>query len=389
VDFRFWILDLVVARNACFSALLVFLGAVPLLAAAPLLGTQPLHVVPTSVVSYRLLSMSRDEDGFIWAGSIHQAIHRYHPNTGEVESIPLPSKSTASACICAGEKVYVLGQAYPRLVIYNRTTGAFVEKEYPSPKPDVWYGTEPVAGRYLYLFDRGGAGVIKWDTTTDTGTALPWPYKTPFPTSGQYAASDNALWCSVWDMTDAQYIPLGLARLNVANDEFTGWYPFPDKDAGLAPYSDPKTTFFFPSSLKGKVIPFDFKDQQWRRFLDVPDFGKRFGFLGGATAHAGRQYFSLSTYNGTDTGCDGQPYHFVNAILEFDPATAKFNFLTLEAPDKYYQIAYMLSAGGDFFATGTNIREANGALNGNRSGEVVFWQTLKPSNRGRHGKHGK
>jgi hypothetical protein len=179
-------------------------------------------------------------------------------------------------------------------------------------------------------------------------------------------------------MTDAQYIPVGLARLDVDRDEFTGWHPFPDTDADLTPYNDPQTTFFLPNSLKGQVIPFDFKDRRWCRFLEVPDYGRRFGFLGGATAHAGRQYFSLSTYNGTDTGCDGQPYHFVNAILELDPATARFNFLALEAPDKYYQIAYMLTSGGDFFATGTNIREANGVLNGSRFGEVVFWQTLKP-----------
>jgi hypothetical protein len=274
--------------------------------------------------------------------------------------------------------VYVLGQSYPQLIIYNRTTETFVENAYPSTKPDVWYGTGPVKGRYLYLFDRGSAGVIKWDTTTETGTALPWPYETPFPTSGQYEAVDNALWCRVWDMTDAQYIPVGLARLDVDRDEFTEWHPFPDADADLAPYSDPQMTFFLPRSLKGQIIPFDFKERRWCRFLEVPEFGSRFGFLGGATAHGGRQYFSLSTYNGTDTGCDGQPYHFVNAILEFDPSTAEFNFVTLEAPDRYYQIAYMLSDGGDFFATATNISELDGTLNGSRSGEVVFWQTLKP-----------
>jgi hypothetical protein len=194
--------------------------------------------------------MSRDQDGFIWAGSIHQAIHRYDPTTGDVQSIPLPSQSTASACICAGEKVYVLGQSYPRLVIYNRTTRTFIEKEYLFSKLDVWYGTEPVGNRFLYLFDRGSAGVIKWDMTTDTGTAIPWPHQTPFPTSGQYVAADNALWCRVWDMTDAQYVPVGLARLDVGTDEFTGWYPFPDADADLTPDSDPQTTFFVGARVR-------------------------------------------------------------------------------------------------------------------------------------------
>ena len=44
----------------------------------------------------------------------------------------------------------------------------------------------------------------------------------------------------------------------------------------------------------------------------------------------------------------------------------------------YHQIAYTLSAGGDFFATGTNIREPDGTLNRDRAGEVVFWQTVRP-----------
>jgi hypothetical protein len=88
----------------------------------------------------------------------------------------------------------------------------------------------------------------------------------------------------------------------------------------------------------------------------------------------------LSTYNGTDVGCDGKPYHFCNAVLQFDPETRAFEFLTLDAgSDKYYQVAYMLSAGGEYFATGTNIQETNGTLNRDRAGEVVFWQTAAPA----------
>lgn len=46
--------------------------------------------------------------------------------------------------------------------------------------------------------------------------------------------------------------------------------------------------------------------------------------------------------------------------------------------DAYHQVAYTLSAGGEFFATGTNIREPDGKLNRDRTGEVVFWQTVQP-----------
>ena len=153
----------------------------PTARAADLPPELTLHVVPTPVKSYRLLATDRDGDGFVWAGSVHHAIHRYDPARGAVKTVDLPAKATASACVCAGEKVYVLGQAHPKLIVYDRKAGTFAEKAYPSDKPDVWYGAGPVGGRHLYLFDRGGAGVIKWDTATDTGKAVKWPYKAPLP----------------------------------------------------------------------------------------------------------------------------------------------------------------------------------------------------------------
>jgi hypothetical protein len=322
--------------------------------------------------------MDRDEDGYVWAGSIHHAIHRYDPRTWEVETVPLPAKAAASACICARGKVYVPGQAYPRLIVYDRKAGTFAERPYPSDRPDVWYGTGPAHGRHLYLFDRAGAGVIKWDMAADTVTELPWPYKTPLPPSGGFVPGDGGLWCRVWDAAGGKYLPVGLARLDAGTDGFTGFYPFPKDGTGLDPFTDPKVTMFLPHTLKGKLVPFDWKGKRWCRWIDVPGYGTRFGFVGGPTAHAGRLYFSLSTYDGTDVGCDGKPYHFLNAVLEFDSQTQKFEFPTREAQGAYHQVAYTLSAGGDFFATGTNIRESDGRLNRDRAGEVVFWQTVRP-----------
>ena len=336
-----------------------------------------LHVVPTPIKSYRLLAMSMDDDGFIWAGAIHKVVHRYDPRTGKVEDFPIPFPATASACICVGKKVYILGQSYPKLIIYNRSEKKFTEIAYPSSKPNVWYGTEAIDGRHIFLFDRGGAGVIKWDTQTDSGKAIPWPYKAPFPGGGSYESADKAVWCKVWQ-AGGQYGPLGIARLDVEKNEFTGFFEFPKSDDGLKPFTDPATTLFLPFTLKGKIVPFDFKEKRWCKFLDVPQYGKLFGFIGGPVPHKGRLYFSLSTYNGTDTGCDGKPYHFCNAILEFDPQTRRFEFPTLDAKDAYHQVAYMLSAKGEFFATGSNIREKDGTFNRDRAGEVVFWQTMKP-----------
>jgi hypothetical protein len=337
-----------------------------------------LHTVPVPVKSYRLLAMSMDEDGFIWTGSIHRVMHRYDPRTGKVEDFRLPYDTVACSCICAGKKVYVLGQTYPRLVIYDRAAGKFSEAKYPSEKPDVWYGTGALDGRHLYLFDRGGGGLVKWDTETDTGKAIAYAYKSPPPSGGRYDTRDKALWCHLSDNSKGRYEAVGIARFDVTKDEFTGYYPFPSDDADLKPYADPEATLFFPDTLKGKLMPFDFKEKRFCKFLSVPKYGELFGFIGGATAHKGRYYFSLSTYNGTETGCDGKPFHFCNALLEFDPKARKFAFPTLEAKDAYYQVAYTLSAGGEFYATGSNIREADGKLNQARPGEIVFWQSRKP-----------
>src|SRR5262245_6846861 len=124
-----------------------------------------MNVVPLDgIKSYRLLGMSMDDDGYIWFGAIHRVIHRYDPRTGGVESIQMPYDSTTSSCIAVGRKVYLLGQSYPKLMVYHRDEKRFTEHAYPSAKPNVWYGNLVGDNRHLYLFDRDTAGVIKWDT---------------------------------------------------------------------------------------------------------------------------------------------------------------------------------------------------------------------------------
>lgn len=346
-----------------------------------------LRAVPVPVSSYRLLSMTRDEDGSVWAGSIHRSVHRYDPHAGAVETLTLPFDAAACSRVCVGKKVYVLGQTYPKLIVYDRERKTFVEFPYGTSNPDVWYGTEAISGRHLFLFDRN-AGVVRWDTQAETGELLPWPYEAPFPLGGRYEPRDGGVWCQSFDLTGGGYVPLGMSRLDPTTGTFTAWFPYPKSSDGLEPYGDPEATFFVPDTLKGKLIPFDFKERRWCGFLDVPGYGERFGFIGLGTRHDGRWYFSLGTYDGDEAGCDGKPYHFLNGLLAFDPRRRSFSIPTLEAADvpggpkdAYYQVAYTLSAGGDFFATGTNIREPDGSLNGVRAGEVVFWQTVEPKDR--------
>jgi len=334
-----------------------------------------LHTVPLPVQSPRLLGMSMDDKGFIWLGSTHRIIYRYDPRTGTAEEIKLPFDSSTSQTFCVGQKVYLLGQSYSKLMIYDRTARKFSEAAFPTAKPDIWYGTDVGDGKHLYLFDRGSVGVIKWDTKTDTGKVIPYPYKTVLPSSGRYLAADGAIWCAVWDNTNALYVPLGVARLDIKKDAFTGWFPFPKEGADLKPFTDVQATLFYPRTLKGHLVPFDIKEQRWCKSLAVPEYGRRFGFIGLGTIHKGRWYFSISTYNGKETGCDGKPFHFCNGLLEFDPKTGKFAFPTLEVKNAYFQVSYHLSAGGHFFATGNDIREKNGSLNHGKPGTAIFWQT--------------
>ena len=357
-----------------------------------------MHVVHLPIHSYRLLAMQMDEEGNIWFGSIHHVIHRYTPSTGAVKTIPLPGTSAhynlwASQCIPVNKKVYILGESYPKLIIYNPLTNQFTEKDYPSPKPDVWYAMAHPDHRHLYLFDRGGVGIIKWDSETDTGKTIPYPYQTPLPSFGTYRPGDQSIWCGIWDYTRGQYAPVGITRFDVKTDSFTGIYRFPKTDAHLKAYSDPEATLFFPWTLKGKLMPFDIKAKRWCKFINVPEYGENFGFIGLSTLYQGKLYFSLSTYHGDENvGIDGKPYHFANSILVFDPQTSKFDFLTLNVPGAYYQIAYSLSANGQFYATGSNILTKDGTLFRDNKGDIVVWQTQPVrirSGRSREGHMGK
>jgi len=74
--------------------------------------------------------------------------------------------------------------------------------------------------------------------------------------------------------------------------------------------------------------------------------------------------------------------HAAYLMIEFDPATQRFAFPTLdgeEAAGKYYQISYTMATADGFFATGANIRQPDGTLQQAIPGECVFWQTAKPA----------
>ena len=201
-----------------------------------------LHAVKIALSSERLTYPSRDESGFIWASS-SSLLTRYDPNTREMDAIPHPFNASIGHSVAFSQKVYMLGVGYPRLMVFDRASATFSELAYPVVNADVWYAAEEihgqVDGRHMYLFNRSSPTVIKWDTLSDTAVVIPYPYPTPSPYIGRYIPSDGAIWCNVWDFTAMGYSPVGIARLDLATDQFDEFHPFPTDDAGLALYTDP------------------------------------------------------------------------------------------------------------------------------------------------------
>ena len=91
-----------------------------------------------------------------------------------------------------------------------------------------------------------------------------------------------------------------------------------------------------------------------------------------SSVHRGRSLLLLSNLSLRALGFDCKAPHFLNAMLEFDPATGQFAFATLEVPNAYYQATYLLSAGGEFYVTCNNILEDDGQLNVGRVGELLY-----------------
>jgi hypothetical protein len=352
-------------------------------AAAPA-GASNVQLFPVQIPQSgeRLTYPSRDESGFIWAANT-SALTRYDPSTGQMDApIPHPFNTSIGHSVALSQKVYLLGLGYPNLIIYHRATGTFSQLPYPVANADVWYAAEEfhgqIDGRHMFMFNRSSPAVIKWDTLTDTGMVIPYPYNTPSPYIGRFIPADGAIWCNVWDFSGVLYAPLGIARLNLATDQFDGFFPFPTDDAALAPYNNPAGTLFYQWTFEGKLIPFDVANRRFCRFIDVPGYKQSFRWIGMSSVHAGRWYFVASNLGVSGTGFDCRPPHFLNSLLEFDPATGQFAVATLEIPGAYYQVTYILSAGGEFFATCNNILESDGSLNIGRVGEFLYWQSIDP-----------
>ncbi|MBI83294.1 MAG: hypothetical protein CMJ81_08875 [Planctomycetaceae bacterium] len=322
--------------------------------------------------AYRLLDMDMDQEGQIWVGSTRGRFLRYDPQTRLHRLIQIPGGETSSCSVCVGTKVYVLGQKYPRLRVYDRVAGRWQEYAYPTRGVDFWYATPTRDRRQLVMFNYGDRAVVFWDTETDTGSAVSYSLEGPPPGFGFLAEEGRAMYSVV---SEWPYRLLKLVRLDMSAKRWSQEWAIPHSDdqiARIRPGEPDGEVLWMPHTMEGYLLAFHTGLRRWTDRMKIPGYGENFHFVGFSTRHAGLHYFSVSTFDGVE----GRPHHFLNALLVFDLKTRQFDLLRLPSTgNDYHQVSYTLSAGGRLFCTGTNIRQADGSLVNGGVGDVIFWQS--------------
>ena len=94
----------------------------------------------------------------------------------------------------------------------------------PAPAPGkplyIYKGRVPREGPYLYLFPKDPPGVIRWDTRSDRGELVRFPYGDHGPWGGTLSQDGKTLWCPLWDAN-------AMARFDLEKLEWTGHWPTP------------------------------------------------------------------------------------------------------------------------------------------------------------------
>ena len=124
--------------------------------------------------------MDRDDDGWIWAGTKKGQLLRYDPQARRHTLIDYSGEGAIQACLCADSKVYVLGGPYPKLRVYDRRMQQWQQHDYPVRNGNFWYRAVLNDGQTLLLPNYAGETIF-WDTTTERGETVPYPFEGPSP----------------------------------------------------------------------------------------------------------------------------------------------------------------------------------------------------------------
>lgn len=331
-----------------------------------------------------------DDAGKIWFGS--SKFFCYDPvarTTEQLDNTPLGGKSY-STCLCQGDKVYVLTQKSPELVVYHRQKKEYSRHTLPDPESNIWFGVRVPGDARLYLYVRNRNKVVVWDTESDRGREIAYPDAMDL-WSGFYVEADNAIYSFTLEAK-----PCRLVRFDLKTQSFDAVIPALEPGleiTGVNPIGD---WLYCADRFTGRVIPFNFVKRTWGEPVAVPGHMSVFSFIGMGTTFRGLALYCLSTYKGTmkwdynrnaylstgdeNIGIDGKPHHFMNKYLVFDPSSREFGYL--EAPEtegkRYPLICYSLVCRDQLIISGYDLGDLHNrpAAMGEREGELCLFQSV-------------
>ena len=338
----------------------------------------------------RPFAPDHDERGKIWFGS--DKFFCYDPKTGTTEMLdngPLAGLPY-STCLCQGDKVYILTQKSPDLLVYHQQKKEYTRHAFPDPESNIWFGARVPGDPRLYFYVRNRGKLVVWDSETEKGSEVAYPDAMDL-WSGFYVKADNALYSFTLDAK-----PCRLARFDLAKQKFDAAIDAPEPNLEITGVNPVGESVYCADRFTGRIFPFNVVTRTWGEPLAVPGHGRVFNFIGMGTSFRGMVLYCLSTYKGTmkwdfnrnkylstgdeNIGIDGKPHHFINKYLVLDPGAGEFGFL--EAPatkgERYPLICYSLVCDDRLIITGYDLGDIEGefAPMGQKEGELCVFHSV-------------
>ena len=351
----------------------------------------PMHFSWQGLKTTRPFAADYDDAGKVWFGSVER-FFTYDPQTRAarmVDATALNGKP-CSACLCQGDKVYILTQKSPDLHVYHRQEGNFTKHPLPDSESNIWYGVRVPGDPRLYLYVRNRSKLIVWDTELERGKEIPYPEAMDL-WSGFHIPGDDALYSFTLEAK-----PCRLVRFDLKTQRFEAIILAPEGDLEVTGVNAIGKHVYCADRFTGRIFPFDIAHRTWEEPLHAPGLRSIYNFIGMGTTYCGKAFYCLSTYKGTmqwdfnknkylstgdeNIGIDGRPHHFINKYLVLDPASREFDFL--EAPatagKRYPLICYSLVVGGRLIITGYDLGDVDHGLApmGERQGELCVLQSM-------------
>ncbi|MDE2999289.1 MAG: hypothetical protein OXU79_09465 [Gemmatimonadota bacterium] len=338
----------------------------------------------------RVYGIDDDDCGALWFTGSLPVLHRYYPESGRIDTIPIPEKHGGSQCLWAGGKVYVLPQTNEKLTVFEVAANRVYQVDKPFPEANLWYGHADKARNVLYMPERSRPCLVVWDVETEQGEVLEYPVPGALPDIGELD------WPERLEVFPVPRID-GAQRRVYYDPDVPG---FVAEDSHRTPpsRSGARAERYVVNYREGRLLRLDrLTGETYER--DVPGWKVDFGFIGGGVFHQGWQLNNLSTYDSgfrydektgdyiqmkedPHIGVDGLPYHFMDRFIAYHPASDTFELLVPDVPQsRYPQLCYNKVADGHLYITANDIwseekQRPLGAIE-NPVGQLMVLQTRR------------